>query len=339
MGKKAKQSSPEQAKSTKGRKPIKYSKEDLERQPMVLLVCGETGVGKTYRNKQEISKYMTDNPKTGKKGRKALAFDTNDDDYPEFRSVNPNHIKALTNVSARRIRPFHKDGMPMNDKEKREIVEKILKFFRNGLIVLDDIDHYMAGARGQSMIGALCTVRHKGIDILLTHQSVAKISTSEWQNCSWLRLHHQVDDVNRYKERIPKYQMVRIAQLIIDEQYDLASRAYATGQIGEKEFKIRKSFFVYVNMRQQKVRGCSKQAFVRACKKFIDQEEGKKLRMMLMERDFNENPVYRSRNEAVIKLISEYLRYHEPINTSPVIDADKPLESDKETNRGDTGLT
>lgn len=62
--------------SNRGRKPITYKKEDLERQPMIMLVCGETGVGKTYRNKQEIKHYMMDHLVMRKKGRKVLAFDT-----------------------------------------------------------------------------------------------------------------------------------------------------------------------------------------------------------------------------------------------------------------------
>lgn len=311
-------------KSTRGRKPITYRQEDLERQPMVILACGETGVGKTYRNKMEIKRYMRDNAESGKKGRKVLSFDTNDDDYPEFRTVSPDHIKALTKVSARRIRPFKKDGTPMDDDEKRGVVEKILKYYRNGLIVLDDIDHYMSGAKGQSMIGALCTVRHKGIDILLTHQSIAKISTSEWQNCTWLRIHHQVDDVTRYRDRIPKYQLVRIAQLIIDEQYDLVSTAFAQGKIDEQEYKKRKSFFIYVNMRQQKIRGCSRAAFIRASKKFIDQEESRKIKMMMSERAFSTKSsksdsdlIYKNRNEAVVKLIADYLRFHDDVFVSP----------------------
>ncbi len=302
---------------TKGRKKITYPQEDLERQPMIMLVCGETGVGKTYRNKKEIQRYLLDNPIYGKKGRKVLAFDTNDDDYPEFKTVNPNYIKALTAVACRRIRPFNPDGSAMDDNEKREVVDKILKHFKNGMIVLDDIDHYMAGAKGQSMIGALCTVRHKGIDVLLTHQSVAKITTSEWQNCTWLRLHHQVDDVTRYRDRIPKYQMVRIAQLIVDEQYDLSTRAYAAGKITEDEYKIQKSFFVYVNMRQRKVMGCSRAAFIRACKRYIDQEEGKKVRMLLHERDFKGKLKYKDRNAAIIKMICDYTLYHDPVTQEP----------------------
>ncbi|MBL6446413.1 hypothetical protein JMN32_08845 [Fulvivirga sp. 29W222] len=281
-----------------------------EREPMVFLVCGETGVGKTYRNKLEILNYMKDNSATGKIGRKALAFDTNDDDY-QFKTVSPNYLKSLINVQARRIRPFNPDGTSMDDDQKREVVSKILRHFRDGLIILDDIDHYMSGARGQSMIGALCTNRHKGIDILLTHQSIAKITTTEWQACAWLRLHHQVDDITRYKERIPKYFLIRIAQLIVDEQYNLASDAFAAGLIDKSEFAKRKSFFIYVNIREKKIRGCSREAFIRAAKKYIDQEESKKIRLMLNERDFKDKPVYKTRNEAIIKLITEYLRYHE----------------------------
>lgn len=282
------------------------------RQPMVLLVCGETGVGKTYRNKGEIDRYLQSFTPTGKQGRKVLCFDTNDDDYPEYFTVSPDHIHRLKEVRARRIRPFHPNGRPMDDAEKREVVEKILKYYQGGLIVLDDLDHYMTGAKGQAMIGALCTIRHKGIDLLLTHQSIAKISTSEWQNCTWLRLHHQVDDVTRYRERIPKYKLVRMAQLIVDEQYDLATTAYSSDLIEEAEFKRRKSFFVYVNMREQKIKGCSRSAFIRAAKKYIDQEEGKRIRMMLNERKFKSNkPLYANRNLAILKLIGDYLRYHD----------------------------
>ena len=303
--------------SKKGRKPISYAAEDLKRQPMIMLVCGETGVGKTYRNKQEIKLYKRSDTTTGKKGRKVLAFDTNDDDYTEFRTVSPDHIKALTRVSSRRIRPFNRDGSPMDNSDKKEVLEKIMKHYKNGMIVLDDIDHYMTGAKGQSMIGALCTIRHKGIDVLLTHQSIAKITTSEWENCTWLRLHHQVDDATRYKDRIPKYKMVRIAQLIVDEQYDLAYQALSSGKINPETYKKQKSFFVYVNMRDQKIIGCTRAAFIRASKRYIDQEEGKAIGRLLNEKNFDGVTLYKSRKEAIIKLISDLLRYHEPTEDSP----------------------
>lgn len=268
---------------------------------MIMIACGETGVGKTFRNKLEISNYMKG--VKSKKGRKVLCFDTNDDDYPEFPSVSPDHVKALTKVAARRIRPFNRDGTPMHNKDKSGVIEKILKHYRNGLLVLDDIDHYMTGAKGQSMIGALCTVRHMGLDILFTHQSIAKISTTAWQNCTWLRLHHQVDDITRYRERIPKYPLVRIAQLVVDERYEEASRMYRQKKISYEQFRAKKSYCVYVNMREQKMHGVDRVTFIRAAKKYIDQEEQRKLGMMMQERDFDGERIYPDRNSAVVKLI------------------------------------
>ena len=294
--------------SVKRRKP---------RKPMLTIVCGETGVGKTHRSLNEVRHYLRDNAETGKMGRKVLAFDTNDDDYIAFKTVSPDHLHRLKAIRPRRIRPFNKDGSPMSNEEKKEVVKKILNHFNNGLILLDDIDDYMVGEKGQDMISALITLRHKGVDIIFTHQSISKITTTAFQACTWLRLHHQVDDISKIKNRIPKYFIVRIAQLIVDEQYDLAYTKFSGGQIEEEEFVRRASFFVYVNLRKVRLRGCSRAAFIRACKTFIDQEESRKVKMLLTERDSKDKPIYKTRNEAITKLITDYLRYHETTTASP----------------------
>lgn len=278
---------------------------------MLLLVCGETGVGKTYRNLIEISRYMKDDPHNGRKGRKVLAFDVNDDDYPQFKTVKINSIQNLTAVNARRIRPISPSGQNMNTEEKREVVQQMVNRFKNGLLVLEDLDKYMVGAKGQTVVGLLTTNRHNGLDIMISHQSVAKITTTEWQNCTWLRLHHQVDDISRYETRIPNYFLVRIATFIIDEQYDLANEAYTLGTISQYEYKKRKSFYVYVDMRRLRLRGVIRDAFIRAAKKYIDTHEGKKVKMMLQEMNLDDTPKFKNRSEVVIHLITKYLRHHE----------------------------
>ncbi len=289
-----------------------------KRDPMVMLICGGMGIGKTYRSKQELKHYLKHNADRRKKGRKILAFDVNGADYTEFKTVNPKYIRQLSKIAPRRILPFNEDGSPMSSDQKRAIVHLILKDFSNGLVILDDIDSYMSNAKNQSMIGALVTVRHKGIDMLLSHQSIGKITTTEWQACTYLRLHHQVDPVTRYKERIPAYELVRIAQLIVNEQYNLCSDAFYREEITEEQYKIKKSFFIYVNMRQLKVSGCSRAAYIRACKRFIDQEEAKRVRMYLNERSFDGTPLYKDRNAVIVQLISEYLRYHDSRVINPV---------------------
>lgn len=278
-------------------------KKQDERQPMLILVCGETGVGKTFRNILEIENYLRGNHSLGRNGRKVLIFDINDDDYECYATVDPEHIRNLKVIRARRIRPLTRWGDTMSIEEKRDMVERMVKQFTDGLLVLEDLDKYMTGAKGQTIVGLLTTNRHHGLDIMISHQSIAKITTTEFQNCTWLRLHKQVDDVTRYRNRIPNYFLVRIATLIVEEQYLLGNIRY----------------FVYVNMRKLRLRGCSAAAYIRACKKYLDTEETAMIRRMMLERDFKGRLIYRDRNAVVVKLISELLRYHELNYQSPVI--------------------
>ena len=301
----------EKKKKLRRQPEITASKSIADRQPMLMVVCGETGVGKTYRTVQEIKKYVKDIPASHKKGRKVLIFDVNDDDYTRFITIDPNRVKDFQEVRIRRIRPITRTGRMMTLTQKREVVEKIVAEFTNGLIVLEDIDKFMVGAKGQEVVGVLCANRHSDLVILISHQSIAKITTTEWQNMTWLRLHKQVDDISRYRNRIPNYSLVRIATFIVEEQYNLANEAFEKQLINEEEFQIRKSFFVYLDMRRLKVRGCSKTAFIRATKRFIDQEESKKLKLLLQETTMDEEPKYKNRKAAVFHLITQKMRYHQ----------------------------
>lgn len=287
-----------------------YMRKKTKRDPMVVVITGEMGVGKSYRTMQEVHHYLKNNKQTGKKGRKVLAFDVNMDDYPSFRTVNPLYISRLRNIEPRRILPLTPEGKAMNNAEKKEIVNQIFENYENGMVILDDYDSYMKGSTKQSITSALTTVRHKDIDILFSHQSISKITTTEWEAVTWLRVHHQVDPVTRYKERIPNYAIVRIAQLIVNEQYDLSYNAFVSGKINEDQHKKYSSFFVYINMRKVYITACSRPAFIRAAKKYIDQEENGTIRLMLNERDFNGRKKYLNRNEAVLQLLLQFMRHH-----------------------------
>jgi hypothetical protein len=289
-----------------------------DRQPMLMLVCGETGIGKTYRTVQEIAQYVQDNEQSGKKARKVLAFDVNDDDFTMFPTVHPDHLDQFKQTIARRVRPLTKYGAMMTLTEKRSVVEQMVANFKSGLLVLEDIDKFMVGAKGQAVVGILCANRHSDLDILISHQSIAKITTTEWQNATWLRLHKQVDDIYRYRGRIPNYPLVRIATFIIEEQYDLANKAFESGQINELEFLTRKSFFLYVDMRRLKLHGCSRKTFIRAAKRYVDQEEGRKVKMLMQETNAHGKAVHHSRTDAVISCISGLLRHHQEKFINPI---------------------
>ena len=56
-------------------------------------------------------------------------------------------------------------------------------------------------------------------------------------------------------------------------------------------------------MHCQKILGFGKSALVRACQKYIGQEEGRKIRFMLQNQTPKGQPLYKNRNEALVKLI------------------------------------
>ena len=289
-----------------------------ERQQVLIVVCGETGVGKTYTNHLEINNYVKGNPRIKREGRKVLAFDVNDDDYTSFPTAKISQIQNMEEIIPKRIRPYTKTGGNMLGSEKRALVKELARRFKKGMLVLDDIDKYMTGARGQDMKDLLTTNRHNDIDIMISHQSLAKVSTTEWENITWLRLHHQVDDISRYENRIPNYFIVCIATYIIDENYDKANYEFSRGRINEQEYKARKGFCVLIDMRTLRIRGVSKYRFIRAAKKFIDHHQSRKVRMLLQERDFKNKPVYKNRNAAIMHLVDIYLRNYEPNKTARI---------------------
>lgn len=50
-----------------------------KREPLLVIATGTKGVGKTYTTCKVIEKYIQDNHVTGKKARKVLIFDTNEE--------------------------------------------------------------------------------------------------------------------------------------------------------------------------------------------------------------------------------------------------------------------
>jgi len=224
------------------------------RQPIVMVVTGQKSVGKTYQNIIEIENYVQDTPL--RKGRKVLIFDTNEE-YTDYKTLDPRYISRFTSREIRRILPRYPNGTTMSLEDQKEMVATMLQKFKNGMLVLEDIDKYMMGARGQSIVGTLVTNRHSGLDILISHQSLSKMTTTEWENSGFLRMHKQMDDIDRYENRIPDYPLIKIASIIVADQYYSGNERY----------------YIYVDRMKGKLRGCSESSFENGVKKYLNMNE------------------------------------------------------------------
>lgn len=238
------------------------------REPQLLVATGTKGVGKTYKTCEIIQEYLTPNPKIGKKPRKVLIFDANGEYNNEeitkhgfrFRTkvLALKDIEEWTKqsrVEVRRILPVDANGNEVGTEKYPEILNVILHYYRGGMLVLEDINKYLVETRDAKVIGALTTNRHRDLDIYIHLQSLAPLTTRMWQNANVIRFHYQMDDIDRYKARIPNYELFKIAQLLVNEQY----------------YSGNERFFCYVmNQLNQIKGGFDKKDFVTACRMYLE---------------------------------------------------------------------
>lgn len=276
----------------------------------IIITAGMRGIGKTFTNVQECKTY------TQEKKLPVLAYDINGDDYESFPVASYKQVRNLTTPECKRIVPFHIDPehggvVPMELDEQKKLLYYLLTNFSNGMLVLDDIDKYARGLRGQKIIGALTTCRHLGVDLMISHQSVAKISTTEWENLNMVRLHHTIDNVERIKERIPNYPMMRIAQIIVDDVYFSAQKLYKENKLTIKQYLPLRGYYVYVNFDDHKIyRGkqpVSKKQFDMAVEKFLRENPRYISRKMQMG---DEKGKKLTRQEAIKQLINELSEFY-----------------------------
>jgi hypothetical protein len=192
-----------------------------EREPLLMCVTGRKGVGKTFTTTKMLYDYVKPNPKTGKKGRKVLIYDVNME-YTQFKTIGVKDIKRFAQSErpqVRRILPVDEHGQVLKIDEMVDTLNLILQDFRGGLLLLEDINRYMLQAKTQDIIGVITTCRHRDLDIICHYQSLSALDPRMWQNSNFVRFHSQMDDIERYKQRIPNFQMFKIAQYLVELQY------------------------------------------------------------------------------------------------------------------------
>jgi hypothetical protein len=234
------------------------------REAGMMAITGIQGVGKTYQGMHTIAEYVRDKPQTKVRGRKCLIFDTNGEYTPD--QFDKNGIKnfkitriALSDVDAwchtensecRRI-----DAKNLGIKEKKEAVEYLLKVYKNGMLVLEDINTYILSVTFmEEIVGGLVNLRHRAVDVMISYQSLRPVEPRIWQNSRWVRMHYQADNVNDIKNKVTNPTLFKIAQLLVNEKY----------------FGGDKRFFVYIHSFANKIQGkFTKQDFEQACKKYL----------------------------------------------------------------------
>jgi hypothetical protein len=242
------------------------SEKQIKQREAGMMICtGVQGVGKTYQNMHIIKDYVKDKIYNKVRGRKCLIMDTNGEYTKEQFARNDIDNFDPKRISLKDIPEWSKseiiecrriDAKNVGIKDKKEILEYLLKVYRNGMLVIEDINTYILQVTHmEEIVGGLVNLRHRAVDLLISYQSLRPVEPRMWQNARWIRMHYQADNVNGIKNKVNNPILMKIAQLIVNNRYSSGD----------------KRFFVYIHNFGNKIEGkFTKQEFYDACSQYLN---------------------------------------------------------------------
>jgi hypothetical protein len=224
------------------------------REPSAEIAIGFKGVGKTYTTKKMVESYIMNDASTARKGRPVLVFDVNGeyDDYIaiDFDIEEPNEFKRATEIrkisspGKYRIVAYKKNRALMSANEMYATVVTICRSFRNGLLILEDINKYMLSNVKIDIVSMLIGLRHLGTDLIIHYQSLRAIPPRMWANMNYLRWHKQSDGIDKYRNRLDNYELFKIGERIMERKYLSDKRYYFwVDKLGEKLINVSETDF------------------------------------------------------------------------------------------------
>jgi hypothetical protein len=250
------------------------------REPKLLAAVGKKGVGKSFTTEKMIYQYVVGNSAKGTPPRRVLILDVNDE-YYNIKAIRIQDVALFSVhpiVEARRIRPFKDDGTKMSLDDIAQALFEILQTFKNGLLLVEDINKYISDTMPNDLVGAICTNRHIGVDIILHYQSIGRITSKVWQNINILRMHKFTDSVKRHKHKYEdKFEYLSIAEIIVNKRHESGD----------------KHFFLYSDIDEEKIFGSfTDQEFDTAANIFIQNNYANLVTPMLKSRDEHGRKTY-----------------------------------------------
>jgi hypothetical protein len=276
----------------------------MARECRIIIACGKRGVGKTVETIRMIDEYVAGNPSKGVPPRKALIFDVNDEFSSFWYFGQTRSIKALAindimkfsihpKIEVRRIRPFWDDGRKMTINDMAEVLGIILDNYRNGLLLVEDINKYLSDAMPSDLIGSLATSRHIGLDIISHFQNIGRAGNPKLLgNLNMIRLHKTNDTVERHKNKFEeKTEILQIAEYIINNRY----------------FNGDNRYFLYVDVENMKIRGkFTLQEVENGIHQYITERYARIISPMLQLRDRKGKKIHNE--ESALRIANENLK-------------------------------
>lgn len=222
------------------------------------------GGGKTRQNMILISGYVKDKIKTRVRGRKALILDPNGEYTKDELQKAGVHVEvkllAVRDVydwvrsdliEIRRI-----DMRSLAPDDMLKILDYVISVVKDCLLLIEDINTITLDVTdSERIVQNLVKLRHKGVDVLTSYQSLRAVEPRVLSNSRFLRLHFQLGDIDDIKGKLPcDREVFKIAQILVNTRH----------------YEGDEYFFLYIYTMQGKIKGEFKmEEFLEACKKFL----------------------------------------------------------------------
>jgi hypothetical protein len=243
--------------------------------------------------------------KAVKSGRKALIFDATDE-FGSYlyrpgeppHSIKPIYLEHVARFTVSRIpevvriRPFWDDSTRMGTDDLQQALTQVLNTYRNGILLVEDINKFIGDQTPKDIIGSLATVRQAGIDLIAHFQLMGKAANPKMLGmANYIRIHKTNDSADMYKDRFAdKTEVLMIAQKIVDRRYFYGMKNSIKDETGM-------FFNVTYDLEYNKIRGIFNRKEVElAIAELLS--DNQIVRKTMNRVDRNGNKIYSSYNEA-----------------------------------------
>lgn len=262
---------------------------EKKRNPMLYISCGKKGGGKTYTTINKVlEQYIR-----GANPKRVLIVDVNGE-YTQYKTIALKDIELFSvhpKKGVRRIVP--PANMSLDDISKMLLY--IVKTYRNGALVIEDINAYVSDSLPADLIGTIIRLRHFSIDVIIHYQNVGRLKHPKiLGNVNVVRLHKTTDSVDRHKSGFEdSYEILKIAELIVENDFRKATTnpekkdgllgTFVDLGGGEMEYK---SCYVYINFDKSRISGnFTKEHFIQAVDDYIMENETSTIRKYLAKKN------------------------------------------------------
>jgi len=256
---------------------------------------GRKGIGKTHTTIQEIFQYVNGSAKAPP--RKVLIFDINGE-YTQFKTIDLDYLGVYSiskRVDVRRITAMKNDGSQLTSDELQQMLYRILKTYRHGLLVVEDPNKYLSDNISNDVIGMLATQRHVGVDVYVHFQTKGKAGHPKlFGMMTHIRLHKTNDSFERHKDKFKEdLEFLKLGETLVEQEnkklpikkqwfhcYLDTEHSLITGQFSVNSFKQAVQSYILDNasqtvnplMKQKNIQGRAKYPTWRDAVAFLEED-------------------------------------------------------------------